>query len=418
MKNLSLSFSFKNERFCLCVTEKGTSKRNYKEVQSLTNPDFKTWNKKEQQFKVATYEAINNNNVLREIKERYQLLIDTFNPRSGTELFQLCETSAKVEANKVLTFGGYLESLINGMRNERNKKASKNYQNYINLLHKLEKEGKIINTPLSDIDNKHFIEFGKWLLSLSIEAGKSNYIKLMKLFKVIHNKAYNHELNNNVLKYKFADNAPTIERKERKALTTKQYNRFLNLDLTKIPQSGRNSLYYLELYHDYCIFLYEMKTRPVDVIRLHNDNITSINGKTYIIHIPEKKKNCRESKSKSVKNKITKTAQRIIDKYKGNSSQGYVFPFAMNEYKWDMNDPKSWNHWNNRKQATEETINKFLKKVAPYIGVSPDDFTLYTFRHSVITHEIKANEKSLAVIAAEAGTSVAMIEKHYFDITA
>jgi hypothetical protein len=83
-----------------------------------------------------------------------------------------------------------------------------------------------------------------------------------------------------------------------------------------------------------------------------------------------------------------------------------------------MNDPKSWNRWNNRKQTTEETINKFLKKVAPYIGVSPEDFTLYTFRRSTITHEIEANEKSPAVIAAEAGTSVAMIEKHYFDITA
>jgi hypothetical protein len=50
--------------------------------------------------------------------------------------------------------------------------------------------------------------------------------------------------------------------------------------------------------------------------------------------------------------------------------------------------------------------------------VSPEDFSLYTFRHSSITHEIKANEKSPAVIAAEAGTSVTMIEKHYFDITA
>ena len=416
MKNLLLSFSFKNERFCLCVTEKGTSKRNYKEVQGLTNPDFKTWNKKEQQFKVATYEAINNNNVLREIRERYQLLIDTFNPLSGKELFQLCETSAKVEANKVLTLGGYLESLIIGMRNERNKKPSGNYHNYTDLLHKLEKEGKIINTPLSDIDNKCFIEFGKWLLALHEKTGKSNYINNMKWFKTTHTKAREHELNSNVLKYKFMNYAPTIETKEKKALTTRLYDKFLKLDLTRIPQPGCNPLYYLELYHDYCIFLYEMKMRPVDVIRLHNDNITSINGKTYISHIPEKKKNCR--KSKSVRNEITETAQRIIDKYKGNSSQGYIFPFAMNEYKWDMKNADSWNRWNNRKKSTEEKINKFLKKAAPFIGVSPDDFTLYTFRRSTITHEIEANKKSPARIAAEAGTSVAMIEKHYFDITA
>ena len=90
------------------------------------------------------------------------------------------------------------------MRNgTNNKRPSKTYQPYINLLHKLEKEqtaqyeGKrldLINTPIADVDNKCFIQFGNFLLSLSDDEGRSNYLNIMKLFKQTHKKAFDREL--------------------------------------------------------------------------------------------------------------------------------------------------------------------------------------------------------------------------------
>jgi hypothetical protein len=119
-------------------------------------------------------------------------------------------------------------------------------------------------------------------------------------------------------------------------------------------------------------------------------------------------------KNNVVFTQITERAQSIINKYKGKSSQGYIFPFAMNQYKWDMNDSESWRRWHNRKQATIEKIRAFLKKVAKHIGINPDDFIIYTFRHTAITHEVKSNKKPLMDIAKEAGTSVNMIESIYY----
>ena len=206
-------------------------------------------------------------------------IIDTCNPTSPAELKRMVETGILVNACVPLTLGAFLKQLIDGMKHEAIKKPSKNYQNYITLYHKLEAEKEIINVPLCDICNQHFKQFGKFILSLPMDLGKSNYIPLMKRFKSVIRKAYKEELTHNVLTYDYSEKAPTIERKPRFALTESQYNKFVNLDLSVIAQSGVNREYFKELYRDFCIFLYEMKMRPVDVIRLHSDNVVYLGEK-------------------------------------------------------------------------------------------------------------------------------------------
>ena len=76
----------------------------------------------------------------------------------------------------------------------------------------------------------------------------------------------------------------------------------------------------------------------------------------------------------------------------------------MNEYDWDFSNAKEWGKWTIRK--------------ARYVGVEKDRFTLYTFRHSAITHEVEKKNKDICTIAKEAGTSPKMIDKHYFDYIA
>ena len=420
MANINLSFSLeKKNGFVLVIREQGNSNGNRVTVKNLINPDFKRWNKKEQRFIDATQDAIHNNSVLREMRNKYQTIIDTCNPTSPAELKRMVETGILVNACVPLTLGAFLKQLIDGMKHEAIKKPSKNYQNYITLYHKLEAEKEIINVPLCDICNQHFKQFGKFILSLPMDLGKSNYIPLMKRFKSVIRKAYKEELTHNVLTYDYSEKAPTIERKPRFALTESQYNKFVNLDLSVIAQSGVNREYFKELYRDFCIFLYEMKMRPVDVIRLHSDNVVYLGEKKIacIQYIAEKKKNYTGYKG-VVTNKLTTIAKSIIEKYKGKSSKGYIFPFSMNEYDWDFSNAKEWGKWTIRKQATLEKINAFIKKTARYVGVEKDRFTLYTFRHSAITHEVEKKNKDICTIAKEAGTSPKKIDKHYFDYIA
>ena len=72
MADILLSFQVKDKRFSLCATVKGTSKRNYKEVQNLVNPNFDSWDKKTQRFNEPTDEAIQNNNVLRVMNWKFR----------------------------------------------------------------------------------------------------------------------------------------------------------------------------------------------------------------------------------------------------------------------------------------------------------------------------------------------------------
>lgn len=180
------------------------------------------------------------------------------------------------------------------------------------------------------------------------------------------------------------------------------------MDLNEVPHGNKMQVKYMELYRDFCVFIYEMKMRPCDVVKL---NVSDIKGNN-IIYWATKKKNYINESSSFVVAPLTKTSKAIIEKYRGKSSKGYVFPFAMNEYDWDFKDAASFNKWNNRKQATQERINVFLRKVADIFGVSK--LTIYTFRHSTFTHKIVSGA-NLMQLAKEGGTSVSMLEHHYFN---
>ena len=125
----------------------------------------------------------------------------------------------------------------------------------------------------------------------------------------------------------------------------------------------------------------------------------------------EKKKNSK-SRDKVTKAELSEKALQIIAKYKGKSSKGYIFPFALNEHDWDYTNAKSWNNWNNRKNRALEMIRVWLKKVQRVLGLE-FDLTLYTFRRSALTHACMGESPNLMRIALNGGTSVNMLQKHY-----
>ena len=411
----------------VCVAYKGSSNgRKYFTIQGLTEPDFRYWDKKIQRFSSGTDTAKVNNPILEDVCVLCDELLANSAITSPSEFIEALKRG--VAPSDVLTLEDFLRELIDDMRNgTNNKRPSKNYQTYLNLLHKLEREEKalykgkvrdIINVPMAEVDNKCFIQFGDFILSLTDKEGKSNYLNLMKLFKQVHTKAYDRELTDTILRYKYKDNVPLLSDEDAEklpSLTVEQYARFVALDVKAFPKSGALTHELMQMYKDFCIFLYETKTRPVDVMRAHTNNIITENGVKFLRYVPEKKKNNKQSdKNKIVNTRLSNVALAIIEKYKGKSKQGYIFPFSMNEYYWNMMDAKSWN---NRKQTTQEQINSWLRnKVAKAIGV---DFrlTLYTFRHSTLTLSCMSDSANWGAIALESGTSIKMLEQHYVSNT-
>jgi integrase len=399
----------------LCVTVQPygrADERKSVRVRNLKDPDYRYWDNQLKRFSSGTFTAQDNNPVLDELCEFCDRLLDNESVTTPTEFAEALRTGIPP---KPRNFGAFVQSLVDEMRNgKNNKRPSRNYQVYLNLLHKLQREGNIIKVPLDEICNKHFIQFGEFILSLDDKKGRNNYLNIMKVFKQAHTKAYNRELNNNVLRFKYADNAPLKEDTEKRpSLTLEQYNQFCRLDLSTITLHGMKTDFYKSLYRDFCIFLYETKMRPVDVLRSKVANILNINGKQYLRYVPEKKKNFSpSSKDKIVHSPLSATALGIIEKYKGQSTQGYIFPFSMNNYDWDFLNADSWNNWNIRKQRALEMINKWLKKVQVVLGVG-FTLTLYTFRHSALTHACMADGANWGKIALDAGTSIKMLEKHY-----
>lgn len=396
----------------LKATVKGTSKANYKKVQGLRNPDYSYWDNKSQCFNQPSLDAIHNNKVLQEMRDHYQKLLDTGKIQDGKQLFSDNPLEERQEKPSVLTLGAYLQRLIDSMKSEKVQMPSKNYQCYITLLHKLELEKNVIEVPLKDVDDTQFMKFSNFVLN---ELNGVNYIGLMKKFHATIVKARKEKLTVHVLDYPYREKAPrNIIKAAEKAqngvdiLTVKQYKKFVEMDLNEVPHGNKMQVKYMELYRDFCVFIYEMKMRPCDVVKL---NVSDIKGNN-IIYWATKKKNYINESSSFVVTPLTKTSKAIIEKYRGKSSKGYVFPFAMNEYDWDFKDAVSFNKWNNRKQATQERINVFLRKVADIFGVSK--LTIYTFRHSTFTHKIMSGA-NLMQLAKEGGTSVSMLEHHYFN---
>ena len=390
--------------------ENGKDVRHYKRVENLENPNLNSWDKKTARFTDVTLEAVHNNELLAKLISQYQEFIKTGVFEDGKQLLAH-DLNKPVQTYTPVTLGEFLKELIQKMKTESVKMPSKNYQCYITLLHKLELEKQVINTPLNEFDNKAFKKFAAFILN---ELGGVNYLSLMVRLKSTLNKA--REILEDVpnITYAFRKDAPRDAEKDAKeakegvnVLSTKQYENFCKLDLSTVPHSNNSQLQFMELYRDFCIFLYETKSRPVDVIKMKLENIHG----DRLIYFATKKKNYLDSKG-VIDTEITPIARKIIQKYKGQSSKGYIFPFAMNEYDWIFKDSKSFNKWNNRKAATLERINKFLHKTG--VILKANDLTSYVFRHSTFTHKLNAG-MNVYKLAKEGGTSPEILFSHYYN---
>lgn len=190
MANISLKFTNRNGRFCLCATVVGTTTRHYRTVDELRNPDFKTWDKVAQRFNSRRPIDRTNNQILSEITRHYEDLMKVWDFASGKELFafqsdeaeecpkkeikkaplkpisppQTRKTKSKTTSSKTeITLGKWVNEIIEEIKNPTRLKPSASYQGHLTLLHKLEAEGKLINQPISSLGDESFVQLINWL---------------------------------------------------------------------------------------------------------------------------------------------------------------------------------------------------------------------------------------------------------------
>lgn len=439
MAEIVLNFTNKNGRFCLCATVNGTRIRHYKVVKGLKNPNFTKWDSRSQEFKSRAKDDKFNNLFLAEFRAKYQQLLDSHEFATGAELFAWqCEKEKGITVDNAarfepqITLRHWLEKIIEDIKNPTRLKPSSSYQVYRTLLNRLEKEKTLLSTPVSELNDQSFVHLIGWISKQKGTNGRgNNYIGMMKAFRAAISKAKKARLTTYTPDFPYMDYAPVTHKITDKAsevlanggtvksLTPEQIEKFRTMDVSIVKFCrGARMEYYKNLYRDFTILLYELKSRPIDVLKLHWDNLAvdPATNRYTVTYIPAKKKNygksARHTNNALVVQYLSKAAVDIILKYKGKSKGGYVFPFPLNNQKWNLDDPEQYHYHYYKANHICGSINKFLHKVGGILKV-PFQLTLYAFRRSAITHAIMENKYPVMVLAKIAGTSVGMIEQHY-----
>lgn len=404
----------------------------------LKNPNFSKWNPRAQMFISKAESDLQNNILLLDFLAPFEKLLEEHEFESGKDLFAMYDLGEKERAEaamvakqKELTLGEFLQQVIDDLKNPTKRKPSANFMTYQTLLSKLEKEKKVIKTPISKVNRNTFVHFSDFVLNQkNLKGTGKNYISLMKLLIATINRARKAGLTDYVPNFPYMDYAPVINKLSDnaadlnksggtvKSLSPEQYEEFIQLDLSIIQLKKAHLNFYKELYRDFCILLYEMKSRPIDIMKLTWDNIAYNKqyGRWTCTYIPSKKKNyafMRENDSNPlVVQFLTSRAMEIIMKYQSQSQTGYVLPFAHNQKKWDLNDPEQYHSYYIQQNRAQGRINRFLWKVGQHFGL-PYHLTIYAFRRTAITKALIDNDMPITMLAKVAGTSVAMIEHHY-----
>lgn len=323
----------------------------------------------------------------------------------------------KVRMSRRMSVGEWLERTIYELKYPSRLKPTSNWQVYVSLLHKLQAEGSVINMPVRAVGDKTFRQLIKWLLK---NKGQG-FTGTMKSFTALINRARRARLTKYVADFPYSDFAPKPKRAlsaagiiaeggSIRSLSRAQWEAFLNMDLSGVRMlSGPHMAYWKEVFRDFCILLYELKSRPIDVLNLHSVHFAENpdNGRLVCAYVPAKKAN----RGTVAMQYLSPEAKKLIDKYLPARS-GYIFPFPMNCRRWNLDNAEQFHAHYKAARNQLWKIDKFLHKVGELLEL-PFTMTLYAVRRTALTHAIAENRIPLPALAQMAGTSVRMLEKHY-----
>lgn len=236
-----------------------------------------------------------------------------------------------------------------------------------------------------------------------IFANEKSYRNMTKTFRALLGKAHKDP---NVMfrlaqigDFRFCDYNPERNEAELKhpdILTLEQLRTFLNTSPYNLTPDYKNRSE-IEIYYDFCVFMFHSFFAPCDVIKAKTRDIT--NRATIMVR--------RKKTHRQVEVPVSPAMKHIIDKYKGQSKDGYIFPI-MDDKKEKAYKTKDYTFKNFR-----EKLNNWLKQVGKTLGLDYDLYA-YVFRHTAITVAVDSG-LPVSYISNAAGTSVDIIQRHYYN---
>ena len=396
---VKLKFITRGSDLVLRVSE--NKERFYKSVKHLLkgNPNIsRHWNSDKERFSSYAIFYVENNTALDEFKESYSSLIKKHPELSAKQIAQFY-TSAKQEKettpeNSLSLVEKFLEVVV-----KREKcKSGCNYELYDKLLKKCRK-------LLPDFSSLTFqeIDFDKCVRIAHIFAKHGGYRGTTKTFRSLLGKADDEKIIDFSLSqigsFKFSDYDPQkdeVNTKKPDVLSPEQLKAFLNLDLSQVSPTYTNRKK-VELYYDFCVVIFNTFLAPCDVIKLKYKDITkqgSVNVK-------------RKKTHKAVEVPLNPALEGIINKYSGQTKNGYVLPIM------DDEKEKGYKTKDYTLKKFRERVNCWLKDVGEELKTDFDLYA-YVFRHTAITVALD-NHVPIPYVAMAAGTSIEMMQKHYYN---
>lgn len=382
--------------------------RFYKSVRHLLkgNPNIKKhWNADKERFTNYAVSYSENNKALEDFKSIYSKIVLEHPEYTARQVAAAYTTSQRLvteEASdcpkKLEDSFVFVEKYLKLVIEREKVKNGCNFEVYGKLLNKCRK-------VIHDFSRLTFqeINYDKCLSIAHTFSKHNGYRGISKTFRALLGKASkDKEVNfslNQIGDFHFSDYNPhkdDVELKKPDVLNKSQLKSFLNMNMPDItPEYEDRQL--VELYYDFCVFMFNSFFAPCDVIKLKYKHITK--HRTIVSR--------RKKTHKAIEIPISPAMEQIINKYRGKTKDGYVFPI--------MDDSKAMEHETKDYifKKFRQNLNIWLKPVGKALGLSYDLYA-YVFRHTAITVALDGG-LPISYVAMAAGTSIEMIQEHYYN---
>lgn len=380
--------------------------RYYKSVKSILigNPNIlKHWKADKERFSTYATSYQENNKALEDFKQVYRKLClehPEYNARQVASYYSHSKILNKTNGIETEAAGSamFLEQFMEVVIEREKQKQGCNFECYEKLLTKCRKIIPDFNLiKFSDINYDFCSKIA------GIFAKYNGFKGTAKTFRAILGRASkDREVDFSLVRigdFNFNDYNPTKYEDDMKhpdVLTKDQIKDFMHIDLFNLTPEWTNREK-VELYYDFCVFMLQSFFAPCDVIKLKVEHIT----RNHTILARRKKTH------KMVEIPITPKMEEVINKYAGQSKDGYVFPI--------MDDEEEKKHVTKDYifKKFRQKLNIWLKDVGEELQCDFDLYA-YVFRHTAITVALD-HGLPIAYIASVAGTSVDVIQKHYYN---
>ena len=357
------------------------------------------WNQKKQMFTPSAPFSVENNEALVQFKRKYdeRAVNWTGNLFNFIKSFESVKTIDKPLIS--VLFNEFIEEIRKRKHADGTRKGT--FRKFIITLNRLKDFCKYNKTKwdsmlIDDCTTEFVNALFEWVEDKREGKGLVNISKDLHAFLAYAEKKDMFDLSK--LKHVQWHNTLPASVHKYNTLTPAQCNKLMNLKDGELPKNKRKILF-----KELCIFLLFTGQSLCDALFLKCSNIETIDG---VKHFIFKRRKISDKQSVPCAIPINPIMQKIMDKWKKQTQDDYIFPMCHKR-------PEAHINFYDEIQYFAKIFNLWLKELGVILGC---DFPLhtYTFRHTAITNYIS---KGLPVIyvANMMGTSVSNCEKIYYN---